>query len=189
MLVSRPLPMIFMGTETLQGGWWNADASHGFRWDLATKEDRHAVHMKALVKAANCLRLSCPELHDDHHGVDVCHTDRHNGIIAFVRRSTPDSKDGKAGQRRMGELLVVANFSPSQFENRSYSVATPWRNARVGHMFNSQAEEFGGWNESWSTVPWRPHEQEKAALQAGADGSLTLPILPKLFVGVFVRLD
>lgn len=41
--------MMFMGTETHQDGWWNADQSHGFDWTLV--QDPLAQQMMALVSA------------------------------------------------------------------------------------------------------------------------------------------
>lgn len=47
MVMSRPIPMLFMGSETLQGGWWHPDGHHHFQWDLL--HDPHAIAMMAMV--------------------------------------------------------------------------------------------------------------------------------------------
>lgn len=49
-----------------------------------------------------------------------------------------------------GTLLIVLNCSESQWDGRDYEVQTEWREKRFRQIFNSQAEEFGGWDGSWT---------------------------------------
>lgn len=53
MSVSRPLPMCFMGTETLQSGWWNPGAHRDFDWKLVDNCDAQTKAMMAMV----CLNI------------------------------------------------------------------------------------------------------------------------------------
>jgi 1,4-alpha-glucan branching enzyme len=61
----RGLPMTFMGSETLQEGWWHVDQHHRFNWGLAEGEDTWAVEMRRLVACSNKLRVSSPALVQD----------------------------------------------------------------------------------------------------------------------------
>lgn len=50
MVTSRPIPMIFMGSETLQMGWWDPARRHIFQWNLVDQKDLHASCMMAMVR-------------------------------------------------------------------------------------------------------------------------------------------
>ncbi|CBZ55921.1 putative 1,4-alpha-glucan branching enzyme [Neospora caninum Liverpool] len=133
--VSRGLPMMFMGTETHQDGWWDCAESHRMNWGLVDGQDSHAQEMMKLVAAANKLRLSFPSLTDDDSLVRFPHLDYQNRVLGFVR----------------GSLLIVLNCSESQWENRDYEVLTECANRSFKEIFNSQSAEFGGWEGSWSS--------------------------------------
>mmetsp|Transcript_35715 Transcript_35715/g.102649 ORF Transcript_35715/g.102649 Transcript_35715/m.102649 type:complete len:405 (+) Transcript_35715:732-1946(+) len=147
---SRGLPMIFMGTETHQGGWWDANPSQAFDWGLL--EDPMAKQMNALVKKANEVRLAHKALTTENEGVNFTHKDGGHRVLGFVR----------------GNILCVVNASDKQWEDKGYGVQTPFAGKTVTHVFNSQAEEFGGWAGSWTS---------DQPIQVGGDGKVhcTIP--------------
>jgi 1,4-alpha-glucan branching enzyme len=71
------LPMMFMGTEFAQSGWWNTDEWHRLNWECAADEIGRG--MMAAVWDVNLLRKKFPALR---YGWSNCiHEDRMNGIM------------------------------------------------------------------------------------------------------------
>lgn len=131
----RGLPMTFMGSETLQDGWWHVDQHHRFNWDLALGDDKHAGDMRRLVAASNRLRVSHPALVGE--DVRFVQEDTSNVVLAFVRW---------AGER---QCLCVAHFGEGQWDGRDYGVGTGWGGGRRWRLLlNSQDAAYGGWEGS-----------------------------------------
>lgn len=140
--MSRGLPMIFMGTETLQDGWWHVDEHHRFNWSLVTNGDPFASQTMKCVKDANALRLASCALTSEN--VRFVHEDHAHTIIAWVRWADPG--DPRKKSEREEAYLCVANISENQWENDDYAVHTGWEAGRRWMpVFNSQAEIYGGW--------------------------------------------
>uniref|UniRef100_A0A7S4ULA7 1,4-alpha-glucan branching enzyme n=1 Tax=Alexandrium monilatum TaxID=311494 RepID=A0A7S4ULA7_9DINO len=134
----RGLPMTFMGSETLQEGWWHVDPQHRFDWALAEGGDPHAADMKRLVTASNKLRLACPALVQDN--VRFVHEDACNTVLAFMRWTEECA------------ILCIMHLGEGQWERSDYGVGTGWGGGRTWQLvFNSQAGDFGGWDGSGSS--------------------------------------
>lgn len=88
-----------------------------------------------------------------------------------------------------GTLLIVLNCSESQWDGRDYEVQTEWREKRFQQIFNSQAEEFGGWDSSWtaggsSSSSSSPPGHHEEFLYSSGHARLAVK-LPKWSVTVF----
>eukprot|EP01053_Blabericola_migrator_P002582 Blabericola_migrator_1__2581@NODE_172_length_12094_cov_159_438181_g149_i0_p3_GENE_NODE_172_length_12094_cov_159_438181_g149_i0NODE_172_length_12094_cov_159_438181_g149_i0_p3_ORF_typecomplete_len463_score72_24Alphaamylase/PF00128_24/3_9e43hDGE_amylase/PF14701_6/6_2e05hDGE_amylase/PF14701_6/3e03GHL10/PF02638_15/0_0042Alphaamylase_C/PF02806_18/0_0077Melibiase/PF02065_18/0_0088AP_endonuc_2/PF01261_24/2_2AP_endonuc_2/PF01261_24/2_3e02AP_endonuc_2/PF01261_24/1_1e03GHL6/PF14871_6/0_16Peptidase_C10/PF01 len=165
--LGRQVPMVFQGSETLQGGWWNIDIDH--HWDRRLLSDPLTQQFMTMVKDVNALRASSPWLQAVQEGANMCHKDGHNLVIAGAR----------------GCDLVVVNWGENQWEGSSlYGVSTPWPNRDVRQLFNSQAEEYGGWEGSWSSPRSAPQTAERTSLKTDGHGRLHV-ILPKWSVLLF----
>eukprot|EP00743_Colponemidia_sp_Colp-15_P010547 GILK01011628.1.p1 GENE.GILK01011628.1~~GILK01011628.1.p1 ORF type:complete len:599 (-),score=53.26 GILK01011628.1:113-1879(-) len=162
MSCGRPLPMLFMGTETLQDGWWNTDFHHTFDWNLAS--DETGRQMIDLITDANHMRAAHSALKSDH--VEFVHEDRGNAVIGCLRVA------------ENSVLLVVINASEAQWEGHvKYGInCNHGPGTRFKQLFNSQAGKYGGWDASWT-----------GDVDAQADGKLFIN-LPKWSVTVFQRL-
>mmetsp|Transcript_129144 Transcript_129144/g.287833 ORF Transcript_129144/g.287833 Transcript_129144/m.287833 type:complete len:589 (-) Transcript_129144:15-1781(-) len=131
----RGLPMTFMGSETLQEGWWHVDQHHRFDWGLAEGEDIASVEMRRLVAASNILRVSCPGLVSE--DMRFVHEDAGNCVLGFMRWSQDVV------------CLCIAHFGEAQWEHSDYGIETGWGVGKVWRLaLNSQAGEFGGWEGS-----------------------------------------
>ncbi|KAK9822655.1 hypothetical protein WJX81_004831 [Elliptochloris bilobata] len=121
------LPMIFMGTEFAQSGWWNTDEWHRLQWEQA--EDEIGRQMLALFRDANALRRQFPALRRG--GVSILHEDRPNGVMAF------DRTDG------LERLVTVVNAGRSSFQGGEYGC---WvGGGSFTEVFSSQDAAYGGW--------------------------------------------
>eukprot|EP00929_Paragymnodinium_shiwhaense_P063067 TRINITY_DN31530_c0_g1_i1.p1 TRINITY_DN31530_c0_g1~~TRINITY_DN31530_c0_g1_i1.p1 ORF type:complete len:635 (+),score=153.25 TRINITY_DN31530_c0_g1_i1:65-1906(+) len=128
------LPMTFMGTETLQDGWWHVEGHHRFNWDLAGDE-KLGAEMRKFVNASNKVRIGNPGLVG--HEIRIQHEDPSNTILGFMRWSGAEA------------CYCVLNLSESQWENREYGLNTGWGGDKTWKLaLNSQAGEFGGWEGS-----------------------------------------
>lgn len=131
----RGLPMTFMGSETLQEGWWHVDQHHRFNWGLAEGEDTWAVEMRRLVACSNKLRVSSPALVQD--DFRFVHEDASNTTLAFIRWA------GEAA------CLCVVHLGEAQWDKADYGLETGWGGGKTWKLaLNSQASEFGGWDAS-----------------------------------------
>eukprot|EP00928_Gymnodinium_smaydae_P070954 TRINITY_DN54678_c0_g1_i1.p1 TRINITY_DN54678_c0_g1~~TRINITY_DN54678_c0_g1_i1.p1 ORF type:complete len:597 (-),score=102.50 TRINITY_DN54678_c0_g1_i1:253-2043(-) len=151
----RGLPMTFMGTESLQEGWWHCDHHHRFNWGVAEGDDAQTLEMKKLVAASNGLRLSQAALTAG--DVKFVHEDAGGGVLGFMRWT-----DGGA------PCLCIVHMGEQQWENNSYGINTGWGGGRSWRLaLNTQAAEFGGWEGS-------------ATAEASADGDGKIHIsIPK----------
>jgi 1,4-alpha-glucan branching enzyme len=140
--LGRGLPMIFMGSETLQDEWWHVDECHRFNWGLIERDDPFARQMMRCVTEVNALRLGSCALTSEN--IRFVHEDDKHTLLAWVRWADPGDPRKPAEQEEV--LLCVANISENQWENNGYAVHTGWgANRRWSPVFNSQAEAYGGW--------------------------------------------
>ncbi len=140
--LARGLPMIFMGTETLQDEWWHVDPQHRFNWGLVEPGDDIAQQMMQCVKDANALRLGSCALTSEN--IRFVHEDPEHTLLAWVRWADAADPRKPAGQDEV--LLCVVNMSENQWENSAYAVSTGWGpHRRWIPLFNSQVESYGGW--------------------------------------------
>ena len=162
--VARGLPMIFMGTETLQDAWWHVDAQHRFDWRLVAG-DLYATQMMRCVRDANALRLARCSLTSEN--IRFVHQDADNAVLGWVRWA--DAADPRKTSEAEEALLCVANLGQGQWEQHDYLLQTGWGGHRRWRcVFNSQDEPYGGWKGSGPL----------GELQSEGDGRLRLS-LPK----------
>jgi 1,4-alpha-glucan branching enzyme len=130
-------PMMFMGTECHHYGYWNPDqdayGEHRFNFALLT--DSTGQPMTRLVTDANQLRRDHPALRSDN--LLFTHRDFQNRVLAFKRWN--DQGD---------VLLAVLNMSDNQWDDPIYAVSLAGDGGRWEEVFNSQAPQYGGWNDS-----------------------------------------
>lgn len=132
---SRGLPMIFMGTETLQDGWWHVDDAHRFDWGLVDGGDRFTIETLRCLRDMHTLRRERPALTGER--LRFVHGDPHDTVLGWVRWTEDEDREA---------LLCVANLSERQWERGDYLLQTGWGpGERWGCVFNSQAEAYGGW--------------------------------------------
>jgi 1,4-alpha-glucan branching enzyme len=135
--MSRGLPMIFMGTETLQDEWWHVDEHHRFNWRLADGNDALANQTMHCIKDLNYLRLENPALTSEN--IRFVHEDPGSSILAWLRWSNNCEN----------VLLCVANLGEHDWGGYHYAVATDWgAEKQWDQVFNAQAGDYGGWDES-----------------------------------------
>jgi 1,4-alpha-glucan branching enzyme len=138
--VSRALPMIFMGTETLQKEWWHVDIDHRFNWDLVEKRDKYAEHMMNCVRDINKLRLSTHAFTSEN--IRFVHEDSGNSVLGWIRSS---DDCGRAGD----VYLCAINLGENEWSENSYDLHTGCGPGRSWvQIFNSQSEKYGGWHAS-----------------------------------------
>jgi len=137
--MGRGLPMIFMGSETLQDEWWHVDEQHRFNWALVSGADPAARQMMACVRDLNTLRLANPALTSEQ--IRFVHEDPSGAVLAWQRQDeAPENV-----------VLCVANLSENDWAGFGYGVATGWgAGRRWQQIFNSQAAQYGGWDASGS---------------------------------------
>jgi 1,4-alpha-glucan branching enzyme len=125
-------PMLFMGLETHQGGWWHDDVEHGFDWALTA--DAYGREMRRLVASANAVRRSNPALRGE--TLDVVHEDHDNQVLAF-KRYLPGGGNC---------VLAVVNLGDRDFTDHSYGVPTGGQPGRWTQILSTQDAAFGGWD-------------------------------------------
>jgi|GEM_PF-3788973 len=161
---ARGLPMVFMGSETLQEDWWHVDERFRFRWAPVDGGDEAVRAMMRCVAAMNRLRRRCPELHGE--DLRFVHEDG-RGLLAW-RRGPADGEHS----------LVVAHLGEEEWMH-GYLVPTGLdANRRWRTLFHSHDRDFGGWIEL-SSEPVRTSD---------AHGLLELPV-PKWSVQVLRTAD
>ena len=152
------LPMIFMGTETLQDEWWHVDEHHRFNWGLVERDDQITHQMMQCVKDANVLRLGSCALTSNN--IRFVHENPEHTILAWIRWADPDDPRILSGQEEV--ILCVVNMSESQWDSSTYAVHTGWgAYRRWTPCFNSQAEIYGGWAKSGTTESLTSDDSEK----------------------------
>ena len=143
--LARGLPLVFMGTETLQDPWWHADEHHRFDWSLAGGADLFAKQMMSCVRDINTLRRQRCALTSEN--IRFVHEDAQHTLLAWVRWADPG--DPRKRVDREETVLCVANLSDAEWTGGSYAVQTAWGAFRSWRLaFNSQSEAYGGWDGS-----------------------------------------
>jgi 1,4-alpha-glucan branching enzyme len=159
-------PMLFMGTECHHWGYWNPDlddyGEHRFNFGLVF--DAIGGPMNAMVGDANQLRWNHPALRTD--SLLVTHRDAQNRVLGFKRWN--DTGD---------VVLVVLNMSDNQWDDPIYGVSLAGDGGRWREIFNSQAPQYGGWDNSGNFG---------VDLPVGGDGQIRLR-LPKWSVLVLQK--
>ena len=123
------LPMMFMGTEYAQGGWWDITEHRRMQW--AQSEDEIGKNMIAAISAANKLRQEYVALRRG--WANILHEDRPNGIVAFERVC-----DGEP------RIVCVINAGRSSFQEGQYGC---WvGGGSFEEIYNSHDPKFGGWD-------------------------------------------
>uniref|UniRef100_A0A7S0Y3Y8 Alpha-amylase/branching enzyme C-terminal all beta domain-containing protein n=1 Tax=Hemiselmis andersenii TaxID=464988 RepID=A0A7S0Y3Y8_HEMAN len=136
--VASGVPMLFQGTEILQPGWWHTDQY--FRWDLAPENglgteggSAPAIEMMKLVKATLDLRKEHPDVCG--HDPQVVHQDEKNMVY---------------GVRRQGYLSVLHAGGGQWGDGEDRYEVKCGGGSKAKQVFNSMAEELGGWDASWT---------------------------------------
>jgi 1,4-alpha-glucan branching enzyme len=161
-------PLMFMGGECHHNGYWNPEqdpfGDHRFDWTIAG--DPTGMPMRNLVRDANRLRARLAALRGDG-GPTFPHRDRDNGVLAFRRWNDQGSV-----------ALVVVHLGDGQWSDPTYGVLVGPPGERWTEVFNSQAPQYGGWNDSGNYL---------ADLRVADDGTLRIR-LPPWSILVFERL-
>ena len=131
-------PLLFMGTEVHHYGYWNPalDPFGDHRLDWAIIGDPIGWAMRNLVADANNVRWNNPALRSDVIP-SISHFDSHNNVMGFIR-----------GDKAGNLLLIVVNLSDNQWDHPNYGVHTGVADGSWEEIFNSQAPQYGGWNDS-----------------------------------------
>ena len=131
-------PLLFMGTEVHHYGYWNPEndpfGDHRFDWTIAG--DATGWAMRNLVTDANNVRWNNPALRGESVAT-VTHADTNNNVLGFLRWN-----DGG------NVILTVVNLSDNQWDSPSYGVSIGGAGDSWEEIFNSQAPQYGGWNDS-----------------------------------------
>jgi 1,4-alpha-glucan branching enzyme len=155
---------LFMGSEVHHYGYWTPDLDQfgDHRYDWALFNDQFGTEMRALVTDANRVRNSHPALRSD--TLQFAHWDPGNLILAFKRWN--DEGD---------IILTVVNIGEAQFNDATYGVNLGGESGRWEEIFNSQAPQYGGWNDSGNFL---------AFPQVQGDGNMYIRV-PKRSVLIF----
>ena len=160
-------PMLFMGSECHHYGYWNPDmdpfGDHRFDWNIAG--DSIGMPMRTLVADVNAVRLNNAALQSDA-GPEMSQVDPANNVLAFKRWNTAGNV-----------VLTVVNLSDNQWSDPVYGVGAGSPGDAWSEIFNSQAPQYGGWNDSGNYL---------ADLRVAADGKVYIR-LPKWSVLMFVK--
>lgn len=158
-------PMLFMGGECHHYGYWNPEndafGDHRFDWSIAG--DPTGQPMRDMVRDVNAVRWGNPALRADNPPL-FPHFDAHNRVLAFKRWDNAGNV-----------LLIVVNVSDNQWSDPVYNVTTAGAGESWTEIFNSQAPQYGGWNDSGNYL---------ADLRTDASGQMSIR-LPKWSVLIF----
>ncbi|WP_182865417.1 alpha-amylase family glycosyl hydrolase [Rhodopirellula sp. JC639] len=154
-LLSPGIPMIWQGEEFAQDGWFDDNYDHAVDWKY--ERDSDGWKMKELYKHTIQLRWDSDAIRRG--SLEWTHEDTNNKVIAF-RRDWGDD-----------HILVVVNFSPTNFTNHSYGVRAGL-DGQWTQVLCSQDARFGGWDGAGNAF-YEPTVQ--------ADGKLYLNV-PKFSV-------
>jgi 1,4-alpha-glucan branching enzyme len=170
----RGVPMLFMGSETLQSQWWHVDQAHGFDWRLVDGGDVFAEQTMRCLKDANTLRSSRASLTSEN--VRFVHEDPQNVLLAWVRWA--DDRDPRKPKDSDDVVLCIANLSERQWEHGDYSVQTGWgAHRRWRCVFNTQTEAYGGWQSSGPSAELQSDEHGRLHLTVPKWSVLALELL------------
>lgn len=120
-------PLLFMGTEWAQTGWWDVSQEQRLNWGLA--DDAIGRQMVAAFAAANALRRDYPALRRG--WPTMLHEDRPNGIMVWERMHAGDER-----------VVTVVNAGRNAFQAGEYGAWVGRGTFR--QVFCSADEAFGG---------------------------------------------
>ncbi|KAH7649501.1 hypothetical protein FG379_001127 [Cryptosporidium bovis] len=145
--ISFGVPMLFMGTENLQGEWWSVkDNNHNYNWKLIRDKDKLTYEMRNLVKDINYIKITEKDVFSsDYNNFIEFNINPNHLLVSFVR----EGKNNNA-------CLCVVNMDKCEWLNRNYSVSisnyiTNKYGNKIVQVFNSQSGEYGGWDESYTS--------------------------------------
>lgn len=151
------LPMLFMGTEIAQNGWWHVDEHHRLQWDLA--EDEIGKGMMAAVRDVNLLRAAYPALR---YGWSNCiHEDRQHGVMGYERVA--------GGEAR---VIVVVNAARHSWQSGEYGMWVGGGGA-FEQVYCSQDPAYGG-DPAWVSNGVVPEHDGRIFLNLPASCTLML---------------
>lgn len=176
--ISFGIPMVFMGTENLQGKWWSAkDKAYNYDWGLIKNNDQVTQQMRKLVKDINLLKTKEKEVFaSNYNNFSHFNVNTSNFVVVFIRKS----KD-KA-------FLCVVNMDKTEWLENNYQVKIDQNiiqsfGRELKQEFNSQSEEYGGWDGSY-TSPKKG--QIKYSIQDSAENNVSYMLnVPKYSVTIY----
>ncbi|KXZ43862.1 hypothetical protein GPECTOR_78g49 [Gonium pectorale] len=140
-VVAAGLPMVFMGTEFAQSGWWDIAPERRLQWELA--EDEIGRQCMALFAGANQLRQRFPAVRRG--WANILHEDRANGVVAFERVVEGETR-----------VVAVINAGRKFWESSDYGVWVGHAEGRLEEVLCSQNVAYGGSLESGCANEPRP---------------------------------
>ncbi|KAJ1608744.1 41-2 protein antigen precursor [Cryptosporidium canis] len=143
--ISYGVPMIFMGTENLQGRWWSAkDRVYNYDWGLIKSNDRSTCEMRRLVQDINLLKIKERDVFSSGHN-NFIHFDINfsHFIAVFIRKGVDRA------------FLCIVNMGTNEWLENNYRVKVSQDKIQefgqvLRQEFNSQSEEYGGWEGSYT---------------------------------------
>ena len=120
---SSCVPLMFMGTEWAEAGWWNvSDSEHVAQWKHA--QDIIGLEQKAAVTEANALRRDYAALRRG--WTNMLHEDSDNGVLAFERVNEGDER-----------VVVVINAGRGSWQKQEYGVWIGGEGGRFEEVYSS----------------------------------------------------
>lgn len=122
------LPLMFMGTEMAQNGWWHTDEWHRLQW--ANVEDDIGRGMLAAVSDANRLRSQYPVLR--YGWSNSIHEDRGSGVMGYERVAEGEAR-----------VIVVVNAARGSWQGGEYGLWVGGEGS-FKQIYCSQDAKYGG---------------------------------------------
>jgi 1,4-alpha-glucan branching enzyme len=140
LFMSPGIPMIWQGEEFAQDDWFNDNRDQAVDWRY--ERDTDGSRMLNLYRDAARTRWGYEVLRKG--SLAWTHEDSNNKVLGFRRDWNNES------------VLVIVNFGPRNFENRSYGVRTGGRDGQWTQILCSQDAAYGGWDNAGNAFyePW-----------------------------------
>ncbi|KAH8739157.1 alpha-glucan branching enzyme [Cryptosporidium ryanae] len=144
--ISFGVPMLFMGTENLQGEWWSvSDDNHNYNWKLIKEKDKITFEMRNLVRDINYIKTNKSDIFSSNYNNFIeFNVNQNHLLVTFIREGSNDCA-----------CLCVVNMDKYEWLSKNYSVdisnnvANKYGN-KIIQIFNSQSSEYGGWDGSYT---------------------------------------
>ncbi|MEN8006659.1 MAG: alpha-amylase family glycosyl hydrolase [Candidatus Krumholzibacteriota bacterium] len=163
---SPGIPMIFMGQEFLEDGYFADDDP--LDWNKATTHDGIVDLYQDLIRLRRNWYNNTRGLRGNN--INVHHVNDYNKVIAYHRWENGGDGD---------DVIIVANFSGQGFS--SYNLGFPsggtWQ-VRFNSDWNGYSDDFGNWNSNATTANWGPKDGMNYNANVGI-GPYTVVILSK----------
>ncbi len=161
---SLGVPMLFMGTENLAPIIWdNYDGYNGANgttpgqgMDWQPAENSAAWQFKKMIKQLNQLHTESGAFRFGNNECELVHYDESNGILGYKRWDYSGCV-----------LLIIINISDNQWEHKDYQINCGIMNSVWREIFNTQVEDFGGWQNSGNSEPGFYPNADFAGLMQG----------------------